>query len=42
MVVKQGQAMDFEAKLMVENLNQIRDSIGAVDDRIEEICLGFP
>ena len=37
-----GQAMDFEAKLMVEDLNQVGDSIGAVDDHIEEICLGFP
>jgi len=37
-----GQAMDFEAKLMVEDLNQVKDSIGAVDDHVEEICLGFP
>ncbi len=37
-----GQAMDFEAKLMVEYLQQVRESISAIDDRIEEICLGFP
>jgi transposase len=37
-----GQALDFEAKLMVEYLQQVRESISAIDDRIEEICLGFP
>jgi transposase len=36
-----GQAMDFEAKLMVEDLNQVRNSIHAVEDNIEDICLGF-
>jgi len=37
-----GQALDFEAKLMVEDLQQIKDSIRAVDEHIEDICLGFP
>jgi transposase len=37
-----GDALDFEAKLMVEDLQQIKDSIRAVDDHIKEICLGFP
>ena len=37
-----GQALDFEAKLMVEDLQQTRDSIRAVEDHIEDICLGFP
>ena len=37
-----GQALDFEAKLMVENLQQMKDSIRAVEDHIEDICLGFP
>jgi len=37
-----GQSLDFEAKLMVEDLQQIKDSIRAVEDHIEDICLGFP
>jgi transposase len=37
-----GQTLDFEGRLMVEDLEQIKDSIRAVDARIEEICLGFP
>ena len=37
-----GDALDFEAKLMVENLQQIKDSTRAIDDHIKEICLGFP
>ena len=37
-----GQALNFEAKLMVENLQQIKTSIRAVDDEIKDICLGFP
>ena len=37
-----GEALDFEAKLMVEDLQQIKDSIRAVDDHIEDICLEFP
>lgn len=37
-----GQALGFEAKLMVEDLQQIRASIKKVDEHIEGICLGFP
>jgi len=37
-----GKALDFEAKLMVEDLQQVKDSIRTVDERIEDICLGFP
>ncbi len=37
-----GQALDFEAKLMVEDLQQIKESIRAVEDHIANICLGFP
>lgn len=37
-----GEALDFEAKLMVEDLEQIKSSIKAVDEHIKEICLGFP
>jgi len=37
-----GQALDFEAKLMVEDLQQMKDSIRAVEDHIKDICLGFP
>jgi len=39
---KAGQALDFEAKLMVENLGQIKDSIHMVDKHIKDVCLGFP
>jgi transposase len=39
---KAGEALDFEAKLMVENLQQIKASMGEVEDHIKEICLGFP
>jgi len=37
-----GHAVGFEAKLMVEALEQIRDTLRAVDERIEKICLHFP
>ena len=37
-----GGTLGFEAKLMVEDLQQIKASIGAVDDHIKDICLGFP
>lgn len=39
---KAGEALQFEAKLMVEDLQQIKASIRAVDDDIKDICLGFP
>jgi transposase len=37
-----GEALGFEGKLMVEDLQQIKESIRAVDDHIKDICLGFP
>jgi len=39
---KAGEALDFEARLMVEDLQQIKASIRAVEDHIKDICLGFP
>ena len=37
-----GDELDFEARLMVEDLEQIRESLKKVDEHIEEVCLGFP
>jgi transposase len=37
-----SQSLVFEAKLMVEELQQIRESIKKVDEHIEDICIGFP
>jgi len=37
-----GQSLGFESKLMVEDLEQIRESIKRVDGHIEAICIGFP
>ena len=37
-----GEALEFEAKVMVETLEQIRDSLRATDHEIEDICLQFP
>jgi transposase len=37
-----GEALDFEAKLMVEDLEQAKESIKKIDEHIEVICLGFP
>ena len=37
-----GNAMQFEAKLMVEDLQNIKDSIKKVDVQIKNICTGFP
>ena len=36
-----GGTLGFEAKLMVEDLQQIKASIRAVDDHIKDVCLGF-
>lgn len=36
-----GNALDFEAKLMVEDLQQVRESIRAINKEIEDICLNF-
>jgi transposase len=37
-----GENLEFEAKVMVEALEHIRETIRATDDKIEEICLQFP
>jgi transposase len=37
-----GESLDVEAKLMVEGLAYIRDSIREVEDNIEEVCSCFP
>lgn len=37
-----GEAVGFEGKVMVEGLRQIRETIKAIDCKIEELCLGFP
>jgi transposase len=37
-----GESLEFEAKVMVETLEQIRETIRATEDKIEEICLQFP
>ena len=37
-----GESVEFEAKVLVEGLRQIRESIRDTEDKIEDICLGFP
>jgi len=37
-----GDVLQFEARLMVEDLQNIKDSIKAVDEQIESICMGYP
>lgn len=37
-----GKAMQFEGKLMIEDLENIKASIKAVENQIKEICLGYP
>lgn len=37
-----GDALDTEARLMVEDLQHIKDSIKMIDTHIKDICLGFP
>ncbi len=37
-----GTVVEFEAKVMVEGLKQIREVIGATEEKIEEICSPFP
>ena len=39
---KAGESLEVEAKLMVEGLKYIRENIGEVEDKIREICKGFP
>ena len=37
-----GEALEFEAKVMVEALEQVRETIRDTDAKIKEICLQFP
>jgi transposase len=37
-----GSAVEFEAKVMVEGLRQIREVIRATEEKIQEICSQFP
>ena len=37
-----GEAVEFEAKVLVEGLEQIREAIGATNSKIEDLCLQFP
>jgi transposase len=37
-----GESLDVEAKLMVEGLAYIRESIREVEDKIEDVCSCFP
>jgi len=37
-----GEALQFEGKVLVQGLKQVREAIEATDDKIEEICLQFP
>jgi len=39
---KAGEALAFEATVMVEELEHIREVIRATDQKIEEICIQFP
>jgi transposase len=37
-----GEAVRFEAKLMVEGLRQIREALRATEAKITDLCVGFP
>ncbi|MHC4690948.1 MAG: IS110 family RNA-guided transposase [Planctomycetota bacterium] len=37
-----GEALEFEAQMMVEGLKQVRATIKVTDEKIKEICLHFP
>ena len=37
-----GETVQFEAKMMVEELQHVRESILEVEEKIEELCLNFP
>jgi transposase len=37
-----GASMGFEATMMVEGLEQVRESIRATDEKIREVCMHFP
>jgi len=37
-----GDAVPFEAQVMVSKLHQVRETIKAVQDKIEDLCIEFP
>jgi len=37
-----GPVVEFEAKVMVEGLKQVRESLGQIEEKIQEICSQFP
>ena len=37
-----GEAVPFEGKVMVSMLNQLRETIKGVDDKVEDLCVQFP
>ena len=37
-----GEALEFEAQMMVEGLKQVRKAICGLDEKIKEVCLHFP
>ena len=37
-----GETLEFEATMMVEGLKHVRETISAVEKRIEDVCLHFP
>lgn len=37
-----GAVLDFEAKIMIEDLEHIQKSLKAVEEQIKELCLKFP
>lgn len=37
-----GEAVSIEAQIMVAGLNRVRETIKTIEDKIEDICLGFP
>jgi len=39
---KAGPAVEFEARIMVEGLKQVRERIREIDEKIQEICGQFP
>ena len=37
-----GESLEFEAKMMVEELQRLKEAIRLIDAKIEDICLQFP
>lgn len=37
-----GEALEFEAQMMVEGLKELRGAIKTTDEKIKEVCLHFP